>query len=108
MVERKNRILQEMACVMLKTKKVPIQFLAETLNTTCYIQNRVYLQPGTSMTPYEIWRGKKPNLKHFHEFGSTCFMLNDKEHRSKFDPKSDECMFLGYSLNSKAYKVFNK
>ena len=41
------------------------------------------------MTPYEIWRGKKPNLKYFHEFGSTCFILNDREKRSKFDAKSD-------------------
>ena len=60
------------------------------------------------MTPYEIWRGKKPNLNHFHEFGSTCFVLNDREHKRKFDPKSDEGVFLGYSPNSKAYRVFNK
>ena len=60
------------------------------------------------MTPYEIWRGNKPNLKHFHEFRSMCFMLNDREHWSKFDSKSDEGMFLRYSLDRKAYKVFNK
>ena len=60
------------------------------------------------MTPYEIWRGKKPNLKHLHEFGSTCFRLNDREHKSKFNPKSDESVFLGYSPNSKSYMVFNK
>ena len=53
-VERKNRTLQEMARVMLKAKKVSIQFWDEALNTTCYIQNKVYLRPGTSMTSYEI------------------------------------------------------
>ena len=60
------------------------------------------------MTPYEIWRGKKPNLKYFHEIGNTCFILNDKEERSKFDAKSDESIFLGYSLNSRANLVYNK
>ena len=60
------------------------------------------------MTPYEIWRGEKPNLKHFHEFGSMCFVLNDREHGRKFDPKSDEGMFLWNSQSSRAYKVFNK
>ena len=60
------------------------------------------------MTPYEIWRGKKPNLKYFHEFGSNCFILNDKEQISKSDTKSNEDIFLGYSLNSRAYRVYNK
>ena len=79
---------------MLKAKKVPIQFWAEALNIACYIQNQVYLRSGTAMTSYEIWRGKKPNPKHLHELGSTCFVLNDRKHRRKFDPKSDEGMFL--------------
>ena len=60
------------------------------------------------MTPYEILRGKKRNLKYFHEFGNTCFIFNDKEQRSKFDVKSHEDIFLGYSLNSRAYRVYNK
>ena len=60
------------------------------------------------MTPYEVWRGKKPNLKHLHDFGSTCFVLNDREHMRKFDPKSGEGMFLEYSPNSIAYRVINK
>ena len=38
-IERKNITLQEMVCVMLKAKKVPIQFWAEALNTVCHIQN---------------------------------------------------------------------
>ena len=54
------------------------------------------------MTPYEVWKGEKPNLKYIHEFGSTCFVLNNREQRSQFDGKSDEEIFLGYSLNSRA------
>ena len=60
------------------------------------------------MTSSKIWRGKKPNLKYLHEFGSTCFVLNDREHKRKFDPKSDERVFLEYSPNNKAYRVLNK
>ena len=60
------------------------------------------------MTAYEIWRGKKPNVKHLHGFGSTCFVLNDMEQRRKFYPKSDEGMFLEYFPNRKAYRAYNK
>ena len=96
-----------MARIMLKAKNVPVKFWAEALNTTCYTL-RVYFHSRTTMTPYEIWRGKKPNLKYFHEFGFTCFIFNDKEKRSKFDIKSDEGIFLGYSLISRTYRVYNK
>ena len=41
-------------------------------------------------------------------FGSKCYILNDWENLGKFNAKSDEGIFLGYSTTSKAYKVFNK
>ena len=44
-VERKNKKLQEMACVMFKAKNVLVKFWVEALNTTFYTQNRVYLRP---------------------------------------------------------------
>ena len=77
------------------------------MNTACYIHNRVTLTRGTSMTLYEIWKGRKPTVKHFHIFGSPCYILADREQRRKMDPKSDEGIFLGYSTNSRAYRVFN-
>ena len=76
----KHSIRHEYSAPKTPQQNGPIQFWAKALNRACYIQNQVYLLPGTSMTPYEIWRGKKPNLKHLHEFGSTCFVLNDREH----------------------------
>jgi len=78
------------------------------VNTSCHIINRVYLRPEINKTPYEIWRGKKPIVKYFRTFGSKCYILRDRENLRKFDPKSDEGIFLGYSTNSRAYKVFNK
>ena len=69
-VERKNRTLEEMTRVMLNARGVPKKFWAEAINTACYTINRVYLRPGTNMTPYEIWKRRKPNLKHFHAFNS--------------------------------------
>ena len=57
---------------------------------------------------YELWKGRKPNVKYFRIFGSTCFILKDRENVEKFDSRSDEGIFLGYSSTSKAYRVYNK
>ena len=51
---------------------------------------------------------RKPNVKYFRIFGSTCFILKDRENVGKFDSQSDEGIFLGYSSTSKAYQVYNK
>ena len=106
-VERKNKILQEMARVLLNSKKLSKRLWAEAISTACYIINRVFLRPNTSKTPYEIWKGKRPNVSHFHVFGCVCYVLRDREHVGKFDAKSDVGVFLGYSNNSRAYRVYN-
>lgn len=67
----------------------------------------VYLRPKTDMTPYEIWKGKRPTVKYFCVFGSKWYILRDRENLGKFDSKSDEGIFLGYSKNSRAYRVYN-
>ena len=36
------------------------------------------------------------------------YLNNGKHPISKMDAKSDEIIFMGYALNSKAYRVFNK
>src|SRR6266487_4893133 len=55
----------------------------------------------------ELWKGRKPTVKYFHIFGSKCYILADREPRRKLDPKSEEGIFLGYSTNSRAFRVFN-
>ena len=80
----------------------------EAVNIVCHTVNRVYFRPGTKKTPYELWKGRKSNVKYFRIFGSTCFILKDRENVGKFDSRSNEVIFLGYSSTTKAYRVYNK
>ena len=108
-VERKNGVIQEMARAMLHNKDVARNLCGEAVNTACHTVNRVvYFKPGTKKTPYELWKRRKSNVKYFKIFGSTCFILKGRENVEKFDSRSDEGIFLGYSSTSKAYRVYNK
>ena len=107
-VERKNRVIQEMVRAMLHNKDVARNLWGEAVNTACHTVNRMYFRPGTKKTPNELWKGRKSNVKYFMIFGSTCFILKDRENVGKFDSQNDEGIFLGYSSTSKAYRVYNK
>ena len=107
-VERKNRVIQEMARAILYNKDVARNLWGEAINIACHTVKRVYFRPGTKKTPYELWKGRKPNVKYFRIFGSNYFILKDRENVGKFDSRSDEGIFLGYSPISKAYRVYNK
>ena len=63
-VERKNRVIQEMAKAMLHNKDVARNLWGEAINTACHMVNRVYFRFGTKKTPYELWKGRKPNVKY--------------------------------------------
>jgi hypothetical protein len=108
-LERKNRILEELGRTMINENNIPKYFWADAINTTCYVLNRILIRPILNKTPYELLKGRKPNVSHLHIFGCKCFVLNNgKENLGKFDSKADEGIFLGYSQSSKAYRVYNK
>jgi len=89
--------------------KLPKYFWADAINTACHVLNRVIIRPILDKTPYELLKGRKPNLSHLRVFGCKCFVLNNgKDKLGTFDAKADDGIFLGYSSNSKAYRVFNK
>jgi len=108
-IERKNRSLEELARTMLNDNSLPKYFWADVVSTACHVLNRVLIRPVLKLTPYEIYKGRKPNIPYFKAFGCKCFILNNgKSNLGKFDPKADEGIFLGYSSTSKAYRVYNK
>ena len=87
-VERKNIVIQEMARAMLHNKDAVRNLWGEAVNTTCHTVNKVYFKPGTKKTPYELWKGRKPNVKYFRIFGSICFILKDRENVERLTPKA--------------------
>lgn len=95
-----------MARVMLNSKNLAKNVWAQAVSTACNTINRIYLRRDTKPTPYELWKGKKPNLRYL-VFGRKCYILRNREQLEKFDSRSDEGVFLGYSTNSKAYRVYN-
>ncbi|GJW23263.1 retrovirus-related pol polyprotein from transposon TNT 1-94, partial [Tanacetum coccineum] len=107
-VERRNRTLVEAARTMLSAAKVPLFFCAEAIATTCFTQNRSLVIPRHEKTPYHIINGRKPSVKFFHIFGSLCYIVRDGENLDKMKEKGDACIFVGYSNQSRAYRVYNK
>ena len=89
--------IQEMARTMLNENSLPKYFWAKTVNTACYVLNRVLIRPHLNKTPYELWKDRKPNIGYFKVFKCKCFILNTKDNLGKFDPKSNVGIFLGYS-----------
>ncbi|GJV35944.1 putative ribonuclease H-like domain-containing protein [Tanacetum coccineum] len=106
--ERRNRTLIEAARTMLVDSKLPTTFWAEAVNTACYVLNRVLVIKPHNKTPYELIRGRTPLIDFMKPFGCPVTILNTRDHLGKFDGKADEGFFVGYSVVSKAMRVFNK
>nr|GEV39479.1 hypothetical protein [Tanacetum cinerariifolium] len=81
--------------------------MKEAINTACYVQNRVLVVKPHNKTPYKLFHDKTPTLSFMRPFGCLVTILNTKDHLGKFDGKADEIFFVIYSLNSKAFRVFN-
>ncbi|GJS06673.1 putative ribonuclease H-like domain-containing protein [Tanacetum coccineum] len=102
--ERRNRTLIEAARTMLADSKLPTTFWAEAVNTACYVQNKVLVVKPFNKTSYELFHGRTPTLSFMRPFGCPITILNTLDHLGKFDGKADECFFVGYSLNNKAFR----
>ncbi|GJZ49430.1 putative ribonuclease H-like domain-containing protein [Tanacetum coccineum] len=105
--KRRNMTLIEAAKTMLADSKLPTTFWAEAVNTTCYMQNRVLVVKPLNKTPYELFHGRTPTFSFMRPFGCPVSILNTINHLGKFDGKADKGFFVGYSINSKAFRVFN-
>ncbi|GKD28753.1 ribonuclease H-like domain-containing protein [Tanacetum coccineum] len=105
--ERRNETLIEASRTMLTDSKLPTTFWAEAVNIACYVQNKLLVVQPHNKTLYELFHGRTPTLSFMRPFGCPVTILNTIDHLGKFDGKADEGFFIGYSLNSKAFRVFN-
>nr|GEU71613.1 retrotransposon protein, putative, Ty1-copia subclass [Tanacetum cinerariifolium] len=107
-VHRQNRTLVEAARTMLSASKLPLFFWAEAIATACYTQNKSIIILTHEKTAYHIINDRKPSIRHLHIFGCTCSLTRDDENLDKIKEKGDSCILIGYSTQSKGYRVYNK
>ncbi|KAG9454908.1 hypothetical protein H6P81_007812 [Aristolochia fimbriata] len=105
--ERMNRTLLERARCMRLLAELPKVFWAEAVNTTCYIINR---SPSTTIelkTPEVVWTGMPVDYSNLRIFGCAAYVHVQDNHRSKLDPKSKYCIFVGYQKGVKGYRLWD-
>ncbi|GJY12823.1 retrovirus-related pol polyprotein from transposon TNT 1-94 [Tanacetum coccineum] len=93
---------------MLIFSRLPEFLWAEAVATACFTQNRSIIHTRHNKTPYELLRGRKPNVEYFHVFGSLCYPTNDRDDLGKMKPKADIGVFIGYSETSRGFRIYNR
>ena len=69
--------------------------------------NRCPTKSVMNMVPEEAWTGRKHSVTHMRVFGCVAYAHVPDELRRKLYNKGEKCIFVGYSEESKAYKLYN-
>ena len=93
-------------CLILDSK-LPQSFWAEAVNTANYIRNHLESKSLNGRTPYGVWMYNVPDLSHIRTFGCRVFYLNREPGKGKFDQHGQEGIFLGYSQESKGFRIWS-
>eukprot|EP00731_Ephydatia_muelleri_P018948 Em0011g988a len=107
--ERINRTLMESARTMMAQAGLSDKYWAEAVVTGTYLRNRVPTRSfKEKTTPFEKWYEKKPDLSHLRVFGCMAYAyIPDANRKDKLSKKAEKLRFIGYSLQTKAYRLIN-
>ncbi|PKU62337.1 Retrovirus-related Pol polyprotein from transposon TNT 1-94 [Dendrobium catenatum] len=105
--ERKHRHILETTRSLLITASVPTHYWPDAMITATYLINRMPSPATNNISPFESIFHYKPEYKHLKTFGCECYPLLPSQLRNKLQPKSQSCVFLGYSETYKGYKCLN-
>ena len=96
-----------MARCMLYSKGLHKKNWVEAVSCANFILNHVPTKVVKHATPEEKWNGWKPDISNFKVFGCECWAHIPDHKQKKLDSKSHKCIFIGYSKDSKAYRLFD-
>ena len=107
--ERFNRTLMESARTMMAQAELPECYWAEAVATAAYLRNRVLTRSLKSTTPYEKWFERKPDLSHIRIFGCMRYAyIPEVNKKGKLSNKAEKLRFIGYSLQTKGYRLIDE
>ncbi|GJS98868.1 putative ribonuclease H-like domain-containing protein [Tanacetum coccineum] len=106
-IEQRNHTLVEAARIMLIFSKIPEFLCSEAIATACFTHNCSLIHIRHNKTPYNLIKGRKPNVQYFHVFRSVCYPTNDHNDLGKMKPKANIGIFIGYSESSIGFHIYN-
>lgn len=106
-VERRNRIVVEMARALLGDANLPKRLWAEAIGTAVHILNRVPTKAIGNSTPYFMWFGHRPSVGHLRVYGSVAYALKVGAHMHKLDPRCRKGVLVGYNADGHSYKLYD-
>jgi hypothetical protein len=104
--ERKNRSIINAMKAMMHDQSFPMFLWLEACNTVVYLQKRSPHRILEGKTPKEAFTGNRPDIRHLRIFGCLVYIHIPLEKRTKLQPSGERGILVGYSEDSKAYKVF--
>jgi hypothetical protein len=105
MCDKKNHTLKEMDNCMIQFKGLSLKYWAEAINCANYIANHTPTKALKNIPSKESWTKIKPHVSHFCVFGSIAWAHIPDEKRKALKPKSEKCIFVGYSEYVKGYRI---
>jgi hypothetical protein len=106
-----------MACNMLASKHLSNQYWAEVVENAIYILNICSTKSVRNKVPQEAWTRLNDNVEYLKVFG--CYAYTKvfgcctythvlDEMRKMLDKKEHKFVFVGYSEDTKAYKLYDR
>ena len=106
--ERMNRTMVDLAQAMLADSNLPKFLWEPAVAHAAYLRNLSYTSAKPTVTPYQAWTGKRPNVSHLREFGAPVWvLLQGQAVQKKMLPKSQRRAYVGYDDGSKSIKYYN-
>jgi hypothetical protein len=106
-LKRKHRHILDTVRALLLSASIPEHFWGEAALTTVYTINRVSSPTTLNRSPYELLYGSPPDYQSLRIFGCVCFVLLPPHERTKLEPRSRLCCFLGYDIEHKGYCCYD-
>ena len=91
---------------MIISARLPFNLWSEALLTACHVHNRV-LSKKIQSSLYKLWNGRKPHLNYFKVWGCIAYIRVLDPKRTKLGPRAVKNVFVGYAVNSKAYRLLD-
>ena len=107
MCRTKHRHILDTVCTLLISAKCPERFWGEAAFTAVYTINQHPTPILNNKSPYEVLHGVSPAYELLKVWGSACFVQLQSHERTKLEPRSRLCCFLGYGIEHKGYRCWN-